>query len=202
MRVVRKTKSALWPTITIMLRALPDAEWIPKTLTTLLDRICPTTMRYYIKPSKITVLAYSVFCVFVVADVIVSIFSKTHLYAYGTIRQGSDVVARFLPDFLLLCFYFNFFYTLIRFGEVRRAFILIHSVIFSVFGLGLTIPFIGFILSEFTPVCLLYRFILLYIPTDAGILSIIILGVIFTLFNLWLWFITPRGRRPRSPNQV
>jgi hypothetical protein len=151
-------------------------------------------MSHYIKPSKPTALAYAVFCLLVVADMLVSIISDIHMNAYGNIRGGGDMVTRFLPGLCLLAFYSYFFYSLIRFGKTKRLAVLIHSCLFIVLGLGLAIPFLGLILSQLTPVSLVYRLLMLHLGTSSAYRTEVVLAIIFSTFNLWVLFITLRPK--------
>lgn len=151
-------------------------------------------MLAYIRPSKVTVLAYAIFCLLVVVDVLVSLFSDIHMNAYGNIRGGGDVVIRFLPGLCLLSFYYYFFYSLIRFGQTKRLAVLIHSGVFMVLGLGLAIPFLGLILSQLTPVSLVYRLLILHLGTGSAYRAVVALAIVFFSFNLGTLFVTLRPK--------
>jgi hypothetical protein len=151
-------------------------------------------MSAYIKPSKGTVIAYAIFCLLVLAEVLVSMFSEFHMNAYGNIRGSGGVFFRFLPGFCLLAFYSYFFYSLLRVGEVRRLAVLIHSCVFVVLGLGLAIPFMGLILSLLTPVSLIYRLLMHHLTSDSAYPAIVLLAIVFSVFNAGLLVATLRGK--------
>jgi len=130
-----------------------------------------------------------------VAEVLVSIFSETQLNAYGNIRGVGGVVLRFLPEFCLLTFYSYFFFSLIRSGRVRRMAVLIHSGIFVVIGLGLAIPFMGVILSNLTPVALVYTSIMFLADTSSGYWGVVVLAIVFSSINLWIMIVELQKHR-------
>lgn len=152
-------------------------------------------MSAYIKPSKVTVFAYAIFFLLVLADVLVSMFSEIHMNAYGNISGRGGVLFRLLPGFCLLAFYLYFFFSLLRFGEVRRLAVLIHSCVFGALGLGLAIPFMGLILSLLTPVGLVYRLLMLHLSSANAFRAIVVLAIVFSSFNLALLVVTLRGKQ-------
>lgn len=132
---------------------------------------------------------FAIFCLLVALDMLVSLFSETYMNAYGNIRGDGDVILRFLPELCLLAFYAYFFFTLIRSGEVRRFTVLVHSGLFVALGLGLAIPFMGFILAHLTPVALVYTILLLHV---GGYWAVVALAIVFSLINSWIMIVELR----------
>ena len=141
-------------------------------------------MSAYIKPSKVTVFAYAIFCLLVLADLLASMFSEIHMNAYGNIGGIGGLLFRFFPGFCLLAFYSYFFYSLHRVGEVRRLAVLIHSCVLVVFGLGLAIPYMGLMLSLLTPISLVYRLLMLHLGSGTAFPIVVALAIFFSSFNL------------------
>jgi hypothetical protein len=144
--------------------------------------------------AKATGIAYVIFCLLVLADVSVTVFSETHMNAYGNIHGGGDLLIRILPDACLLIFYSYSLYSLILFGRVMRLAVLVHSGVFAVVGLGLAIPFMGLILSQFTPVGLIYRLLMLHQSASSAYRALVALAIAFSVFNLGLFIVAFRGK--------
>jgi len=151
-------------------------------------------MSAYIRPLKVTVLGYACFCLLALADVFTSMFSEIHMNAYGNISGTGGVLFRFLPGFCLLVFYFYFFYSVIRVGEVKRFAVLIHSCVFVALGVGIAIPFFGLIVSLFTPVSLVYRLMMLHLDSASAFPAVVALAGVFSSFNLWILVFTLRSK--------
>ncbi len=138
---------------------------------------------------------FNVSCGLVVLDIVLFVTIVEYRNFFGVIRKDgiTNIIARLTPDILMVFFYTKAEFNLRKHGYISRKRTLVHSIVCSLIGLILCIPWIGMFLAPFSPIGSLYlSSILLF---DNGYYISLGMAFIYVMLNAYIIYIANRNKR-------